>query len=343
MTLLWLVAAFAVPFVIGSGVLTVIYGKTEKTTPGADTLTRMDGLIVGWLSCIGIGEIVHLAGVFLDQPLSALVTWDVTLTALVTAAALGILAVKRRKLSGSRAEQKIWRRSARYLSFCGLCAVAAIVTLVSIYSSDAVYLTGDMTAETVESFRTTDALYSVNPMTGQAYQGGIPSRLEILCLPTLYAIACELTGLETTELVWRWIPVLVLVGCLTAYASLAGYLFPDRTEDGAEQREQAACRRVLFLLLVLVILWLGNSGCGMDGFDLLNSGFRAVSIRGAVLVPYTIACALRRRLLPTLLCVAAEACVMWTLYGLGTAVLVAVGMWLIGKWREKHNAEEPEC
>lgn len=343
MTFVWLIAAAGVPFLIGNGLLTAIYGKKENRMGSREYLTRTDGLILGWLICIGVGEAVHLAGVFLDQPLSALVKWELLLTAGVTAAALAAAAVrlrlKAKQGKAEKADARPYRRSRRYLCLAAVLALAACLTLVYVVISGAVYLTGDMTAETVESFRTTDALYSVNPMTGQAYQGGIPTRLQILCLPTLYAIACELTGLETTELVWHLIPGLVLIGSLAAYFTLAGSLFPDRPEEDDTQRERAACRRLTFVLLVLIAFWVGNSAYGMDGFDLLNSGFRAVTIRGAVLIPYGIACMLRRKYLPVLLCIAAEACILWTLYGLGAAVLTAAGMWLAGKWADRRAAE----
>ena len=69
--------------------------------------------------------------------------------------------------------------------------IIIILQLVQVVMNQKLYLDGDMTRETVNSFLAEDAVYRVNPMTGQAYTLGMPLRLKILRLPTLYGILCR--------------------------------------------------------------------------------------------------------------------------------------------------------
>ncbi len=177
------------------------------------------------------------------------------------------------------------------------------------------YLRRDMTVEAVNSFLTADAIYQVNPMTGQPYEIGAPLRLKILCLPTLYGILCRIFGLSAMQVVWGVIPVITLLLSYLAYSLLARQLF-----------SKSRLKRGCFLVFAALLFWAGDYAYGMDGFGLLHGGFWGVTIRGAVLVPYVIGLVLRRRWKLVVLCVFAEACIVWTLYGLGACVFVAAGL-----------------
>ena len=152
-------------------------------------------------------------------------------------------------------------------------------------------------------------------MTGLAYETGIPTRLKILCLPTLYAALCRVLHMAPQVLVWRVIPILTILGCYGAFLTVGKCIFP---EDAGKRR--------FFLLMTAALLWAGIYLYGMDGFQLLFSGWRGVSIRNLVLLPWLISLCLRKKKLPVLLCIAAEACITWTLYGLGVCLLVAAGL-----------------
>ena len=140
-------------------------------------------------------------------------------------------------------------------------------------------------------------------------------RLKILCLPTLYGILCELFGKSAIAVVWTLVPVLVLLGCYMAYYTVAKALFEEDVQ-----------KRWIFMIAVAVILWLADSMYGLDGFAVQYAGFRGVSIRMAILVPYTVGLVLRKKWLPVALCVLVEACIVWTFYGMGICLLVALGM-----------------
>lgn len=61
---------------------------------------------------------------------------------------------------------------------------------------------------------------------------------------------------------------------------------------------------------------------GMDGFDVFYGGFRGVTIRAVVLIPYLITCLMEKRYIGVLLCILAETCMVWTLYGAGVCLLI---------------------
>lgn len=179
------------------------------------------------------------------------------------------------------------------------------------------YLQGDMMVETVNSFLQIDRIYQVNPMTGEAYSVGLPLRIRILGLPTLYTFLCKVLGAAPDFLVWSMIPGAVCFFSYCSFASLAEGLFPQKRK-----------RRLLFLVLVSLLFFCGSYAYGMDGFGLLYCGWRGVTIRNLILLPYTLSLCLRKRYQETLLCILAEACIVWTLYGLGMCIAL-VGLFVV--------------
>ena len=204
-----------------------------------------------------------------------------------------------------------------------LFVIWQVVTIVSYESTD---WAGDMMVETVESFRQTDAVYTVNPLTGRMYTTGIPLRIKILGLPTLYSVLGKIFGMEGTLLVWRYIPLLVLFLSYSAYWLIAKELF-----DKENEKE----KRLIFMAFVSLLFCVSDYAYGMDGFGMLHCGYQGVIIRNLVLIPYTFVLTLRRKWLPIVLCVLAEACITWTFYGLGACLLVWAGMSGVWMWRGK--------
>ncbi len=200
-----------------------------------------------------------------------------------------------------------------FFIFCGLVAAQ----LACLLGNAGVYAQGDMTVETVGSFLQTDGIYQVNPLTGQAYAGGIPSRLKLLCLPSLYGFFCRLSGLSPESVVTAAVPVWIFVSSYAAFFCVGKSLFPDSRK-----------KRCVFLSVVVILIWAGSCFYSMDGFDLLYCGYRGVTVRNLVLMPYMISLCLRKRWKTAILCILAEACIVWTFYGLGACLLTAAGLFL---------------
>lgn len=206
-----------------------------------------------------------------------------------------------------------------YQMLMALAGILILIQSIIILTDAGVYIAGDITLETVNSFLATDKIYQVNPLTGTAIATDMPLRIKILGLPTLYGSICYLFGLDAWQVIWHLVPVYVLVCGYLVYFQLGCILFP-------QSKERQAC----FLLLVILLMWAGDYLYGMDGFNILHSGFRGVTIRGMVLIPYTLSLLLRKRWGLVILCLAAESCVVWTLYGMGVCLAITAGMWLAG-------------
>lgn len=304
-----------VPCLLGDGALRLLYGKRWR-----EEKTRADGVLIGWMITIGLAEAAHLGAVVLGRSFS-----DSVKLFLAGVTALSVMAGTVMFMNHSDVKEterlrvkKILEPKSRGIQeqvIFALFGVLALIQVLQVMSGGNVYPTGDMTAEAVNTILATDTVCQVNPMTGQAYVQGMPMRLKILCLPTFYAFFCKLLHVSATQLVWVAVPVITLLLSYFAFATVAKALF---AED--------ARKRGIFLIFVVLILWVGNYMYGMDGFAVQYAGFRGVSIRMAVLLPYTFGLILRKkwRLLP--FPILAEACIVWTLYGMGACFFVTAVM-----------------
>lgn len=315
------------PVITGRGVFAVLYRSQ------AGKFHMADWLITGWLVTIGLAEGVHLAAVFLGWPFSKVAQlWLVAAIAVaVICGSVSLLIERKYKVFGVKyihRRQQATQKELTPLRFGLFLAfvLPMIWQIMTIVSQESAYRTGDMTVETVESFLQMNAVYEVNPLTGRAYTAGIPLRIQILCLPTFYGVLCNIFGIAGADLVWKYIPVLVLFLSYSAYWLIAGALF-----DKEEEKD----KRWIFMVFVALLFCVGDYAYGMDGFGILHSGYQGVVIRNMVLVPYAFALTLRHKWLPAGLVVLAEACITWTFYGLGASLLVLIGMAVIWRWRGK--------
>lgn len=287
-----------------------------------------DIIILFFIMLIGAAEVAHLFGVFFHRSVSGC-TMIFGVLAVLSAAVLSALELFRNRKAAVR--EKVREGKSRYSLherfLFALFVILAVSQILYMVIGKNVYIQGDMTVETVRSFLQTDAFYQVNPMTGQAYKEGLPSRIEILCLPTLYAAFSNIFHVRPDMLILYVVPVITLLCCYGAYSCLAGALFPN-------DRKGQLC----FLIMTALLIWIGSYGYGMDGFGVLFSGWRGVTIRNMVLIPYAVSLCLRKKYFYLPLCALAELCIVWTLYGLGACLLVILGMALVGFVRRRWGA-----
>lgn len=288
-----------------------------------------DYLIAGEIVIIGLAAAAHLAAVFFGWSFSRCALLFGVLLCAGLAGGGGIWLFHRIR-SGKpffRGENGAAVLRVRFGSrtegwLYAVFALMFLSQLIFICMGDTDCREGDMTVETVGSFLASDALYQVNPMTGRPYTQGIPSRLKILCLPTLYACLSGLTGMSPMTVVWKVIPVITLVSSYTAFALLSVSLFPKT--EGEAYGEKRSC----FMTIVSLLMWVGAYQSGMDGFQLLCGGWMGVTIRNLVLLPWLLSLCLRRKWVFAALCIPAEACIVWTLYGCGVCLpfLLCMGL-----------------
>lgn len=290
-------------------------GTMQKTTS--------EKLIEGSLIVIGLAEAAHLAALFLKLPLQTCAWIMAVLFILALAAAVcpwvirRIIRKKQDKEKKEAGEKRLFKLLKLYPVLFVIIGALILFQLIWNYRMQVPYTAGDITVETVQTMLAENGIYTVNPLTGQAFTAGMPLRLQILALPTLYAVLCSLTGIPAPIMCYGIIPGIVLLLSYLVYGRWAAYLFPK------EGKKQA-----LFLLFVALVYQFGCYSKAMDGFHLFFGGYRGTAIRAGIILPYVLLCALQKKWKGVILCLFAEICVVWTFYGAGYAA-VTVGIVLV--------------
>lgn len=298
------VIGIIVLYLLGKGTLEAFYKKDSAKVVGMTDVMLTGGIVV-----IGLAEAAHLGAVVLGRSFSDCIFLFLAGLAALLLSLTVLLFVRIGKHKVHKAKKTLSKGEVILaLVWCGM----ALFQLLLFIDRGYIYLVGDMTVETVNTMLATDTIYQVNPMTGQNYEQGVPMRLKILCLPTLYAILCDVFRYDSMELVWKVIPVFTLLGCYGAFYSLGKKFFPEDTQ-----------KRNVFMIAVALLLWVSDFMYGVDGFGLWYSGFQGVSIRMLILLPYTISMVLGAKWKSVCMCVLAEACIVWTTYGVGLCLLTA--------------------
>lgn len=277
--------------------------------------TLSENIIESSLWIIIMTEVSHLAGLFFELPFS-FCAWMLAGMLIITGFAVcGLGAWRRRQKQSVKVKRHLYSlfRLCPYRLIC-----IGVLILMQFLWNDLMHvpdLQGDITVETVQTFLVSDGIYTVNPLTGTAFLVGMPLRIRILSLPTLYAAVCKWTGISPMTLCYSIVPCLVLLLSYLVYTRWAVYLFPG------EEKKQ-----VNFMLFVALLYQFGCYNALMDSSSVFFHGWQGETLRVAVLLPYALLCALQGKWKQVFLCLLTEVCVVWTLYGLGYVVIIAAAV-----------------
>lgn len=315
--LFWLYMIF-VPFLMGT--LTLYVTKKKGTS---FVLSVSESYLLGGALLLGIGQVVHLGGLFFQWNLSRC-TYLFLMASSLCALAGGILVfVKWLKKENLFAIRKI--RGASFWYPLGFLLVL-LGLLLYVYLAPAKVIKGDIMLETVQSFVAEEGIYLVNPLTGQAYEYGMPLRYQILSLPTLYSMFALLFELPVGLMVSHLIPVLVLMASFLSFYRLSQSLFGEEYN-----------KRYSFLIIVALLFWFGAGNHSMEGFRAIYGAHQATSIRNLVILPMVLAMGMEKKWSWCALLLIAEACITWTFMGMGVSVVITLAMVLFSLL-EKWNA-----
>lgn len=287
-----------------------------------------DLLVSFMIMIIGVSEMSHMLGILFHRSLSECALSFMVFSAVSCAVLILTVVFMRRGKAGRTAHTPLTGGEIGLLAL--LLLLAASQAGFILFGAD-IYTQGDMTAETVGSFLRTGSIYGENPLTGGMMEEGMPSRMKVLCLPTLYASLCRLLHLTPRFLVWKAVPVVTLLGSYAAYACLGRSLFPGSRRE-----------RLLFLICMALLFWVGSYAPGVDGFGLLTAGWRGETLRSTILVPYAVSLCLRRKYLHAVLCCIAETCIIWTSVGLGACAVVTAGLFLTARLKLRRTTGKEE-
>lgn len=311
------VALFPLSWLLGNALILIVDHQRAKTEYHWE-----DRLLAGIFMLIGLAEGAHLGALVRGQSVSAFTKYYFLLLSVAGALSCVISAtcfLTGKKQAAAPKEKRALTLEKREIWILAAFLVLAGAQLFGILFQTKVYLDYDLTLETVTEFLRADRLYGANPMTGLPYEQGMPSRLKILCLPTLYAFLTRNCHVTPEWMTWHFIPAVTLAAAYLAYLSLARALFPKER-----------FLRLLFLAVTALLLIVGDYGYGMEGFGLLHAGFQGTTIRGAVLMPYLIGLCLRKKWRLAPLVILTEVCLVWTLYGLGMGIAVTAIFLVLG-------------
>lgn len=300
------------PFLLGLGIMTIVYRKKTECFIGLS-----DCYLIGLIACIGISFVVHMLGYLTDMSLQKVGVFLLVSLLGITAIGAGI------GWNGVRKNRQRYliRRDVGTMSK-GLPLVflsILLVQLLYVFCRNPLVVPGDITLETVQSFLAEDGIYRVLPLTGMTSESGVPFRYGILCLPTVYAVLAQGFHLEPELVVCHMVPVVMLGSTYLAYERLGESLF------GAEQCK----KKYWFLIMVALILFFAEGSVFQDGYAALHSGYMGTSIRNLILVPFTFSAMMQKRYWKAVLCILAEVCIAWTFWGFGVCVIVTLGMLIL--------------
>ncbi len=279
------------------------------------------GLIIIW----GFTEAAYLYVLLTGGNLAAYESLLLPAVAVGAAAALVLCLLYSCLCRKNAQTQQLRTRMGREeIAYLLILAVAAAVTLTHFAGSyvvdlsDAVY---EMAINTAQSGQ----LAAQHPFAGEL-AGNIPMRLKILGLYALYAAAMDMTGLPAYTLMGQIVPTLVWFLHMGVMVALGRTLLNGR-------------ERYLWLFVSLAaVIDLATAHIdGMIGYRLFYAGFSGETMRAALLLPYCILCCCRRRWLPALLCVLAEAALVWTTYGAGYCALVIAVFFAVNFWQNRRE------
>ena len=316
--LLW-ISLILLPVLIGNGILALFYGKNTTYD-----ITVSESCVLGFIACIGVSEVIHAAGYLLGWSLRKCTgLWGLALLAVSAVAVLLFVFLLRGHFRERIALCKGYKFDKTVVPFVFLGVV--LLQMLFIFCTLPIFTVGDITLETVQSFLAEDGIYRVLPLTGQVSEQGVPLRYGILCLPTVYAMLSTIFGIEAQLLVCHVIPVAILGISYMSHYYLSGVLFG----------EKAYGKRFMFLLAVSLIFLFTDTGIFSNGYGILHSGYLGTAIRNLILVPYLFGATLEKRWWKAVLCILAEACINWTLWGMGICVVILIGMLLLSIAEQK--------
>ena len=224
-------------------------------------------------------------------------------------------------------EEKRILLPAVFLNILSTCLLAAYVAVIisGVYAmSD-----GDRTAMLANSLKGAENFRAVD-LSVYGIAEEVPMHEKILCLPALYAMISDATGLGIDVLVFKVIPILYLILSACAFGSLAKVLFPENGRELAGTYPYRF-RRSLFFVIVMFLIPVADSE-GINGFCLISQGWSGASVSVWILMPYMIYSLVRvlkgskKHIATLLMTIAAETFVVWTAFGVGSTAFAAVGI-----------------
>lgn len=173
---------------------------------------------------------------------------------------------------------------------------------------------------------TSGSLMTVHPFLGTTTDASMPLRMQILGLSSFYSGLITISQQSPYMIMCKVVPVAVWVLSMLLYWAFAEKLFGEDSD-----------KRWLFMCMVAWIYLATSNSAGMIGQRVFYAGFSGETIRGALLIPYTVYVSWQKKWYLAVLAVLAEACLVWTTFGVGYCLLIAACMFLVHLWADRRG------
>lgn len=276
-------------------------------------------LLTGIWILLGCAEAAHLAILMTSRSLGAYIFFSTAfmLTGILVYVGIGIWIYRK---GGVKAKKQRKIELSPYMILFAVLAGSTIVHFVKGYVPDIRDAVYEITLGNVSS----GSIMSLHPFTGQAGQASMPMRMQILGLSSLYSAFITISQQSPYMIMCKVVPMAVWALSIWLYGAFARKLFPEDVH-----------KRWLFVSVVALVYIATSGSDGLVGQRLFYAGFSAETIRGALLMPYTLYVCWQRKWLLAVLAVLTEACLVWTTYGVGYCLLIAVCMYLVHLWLDR--------
>lgn len=282
-------------------------------------------LLTGLWVLLGCAEAAHLITLVTNRSLQTYMTLWGVLSLAGLFVCLGLFSLVGRKYKKDE-RTKLKVTFSPWMLLFGILSIVTIFRLLGDYVPDL----QDAVYEIVIGNLDTGSIMTVHPFLGTVTDATVPMRFQILGLSSLYSAMITFSQQPQYMIMCKIVPLCVWVCSILLYWAYGQKLFGDDIH-----------KKWLFVSMI-ALLYLATSGKeGLAGYRLFYAGFSGESIRGLLLVPYTLFVCWQRKWLLAIIALFAEACLVWTTYGLGYCFGITVCMFAVHLWmdrRAKHAA-----
>ncbi len=276
-------------------------------------------IVTGFWVLLGCTEMAHLITIWTNRTLE---TYILLCGGFVTAgllAYIGFLCIFRHKIFPKK-EKKDTKGWVGYPILFALLTIITIVFMQRSYTPLLQEATYDIVLGNVKQ----GEIMSVHPFLGTGDVSGMPFRMEILGLSSLYSCLITISKQTPYIILCKVVPTIVWICAMLIYKAFADKLFPASKD-----------KQWLFLCFIAFFFLMTANSEGMAGQRLFYAGFSAETIRGVVLLPYAVYVSWQRKWLLALLSILAEACLVWTTYGIGYSSIIVGCMLVVHLWADR--------
>lgn len=251
--------------------ISYLLGNLIQKIIGDTESTMAETFLVGFLSVVLFWEALVLPSIKLLTPFAVVCR---VFSILLLIFCILSLVVSRKNM---RKQMKIKDTKNFWPLFSAVFVIGLQIAFFFLFYPD---VTMDFTAETVNTTLVSNLIYENHPGMGDTFTYGITFRGKIVTLPVLYAYFLQLLPGETTTLLYRMIPIVVLLLNASVYWLWGHSLFVSNKDNSYQA--------YMFVVGIGLLNICGSFAKNCIFYYQMYRGFRGETLVYTVLIPYGI-------------------------------------------------------